>query len=127
MVSKHSGLLLVMDAFVCLSHLASVLTVYFHSADTNNDRFLDPIELEALFFKEVKDIYGDDRDQTEIREEMARMREHVLEEVSTVGACVFDHTHVQKSDERSEYAVRIHTYIQRDLGSLGEQRPKPPR
>ena len=86
---------------VCLTWL--LLTVYFHSADTNNDRFLDPIELEALFFKEVKDIYGDDRDQTEIREEMARMREHVLEEVSTVGARVFDYTHVQRSDERSEY------------------------
>lgn len=54
---------------------------FFLMHDTNNDRFLDPIELEALFFKEVKDIYGDDRDQTEIREEMARMREHVLEEI----------------------------------------------
>lgn len=68
---------------VCLSQplLANHFLLAFHSADTNNDRFLDPIELEALFFKEVQDIYGDDRDQMEIREEMSRMREHVLEEV----------------------------------------------
>lgn len=93
---------------VCLIWL--LLTVYFHSADTNNDRFLDPIELEALFFNEVKDIYGDDRDQTEIREEMARMREHVLEEVSTVGACVFDHTHMYtgQSTQVRVQKVRIH-------------------
>ena len=67
--------------FVLDSHNCSL---YF--ADTNNDRFLDPIELEALFFKEVNDIYGEDRDQTEIREEMSRMREHVLEEVSMCGS-----------------------------------------
>ena len=98
-----------MSLCVCLTWL--LLTVCSHSADTNNDRFLDPIELEALFFKEVKDIYGDDRDQTEIREEMARMREHVLEEVSTAGACVFDYRDVQRSEYigqsfiRSEYIM----------------------
>lgn len=65
--------------YVCVCWIC--ITAPFCFADTNNDRFLDPIELEALFFKEVNDIYGDDRDQTEIREEMSRMREHVLEEV----------------------------------------------
>ena len=36
-----------------------------------------------MFYKEVKDIYGEGRDQSEIHEEMSRMREHVMQEVRT--------------------------------------------
>ena len=50
--------------------------------DTNGDQYLDPLELEAMFYGEVKNVYDEDHDQTEIREEMSRMREHVMKEVS---------------------------------------------
>ena len=35
-----------------------------------------------MFYGEVKTVYDGDHDQTEIREEMSRMREHVMKEVS---------------------------------------------
>lgn len=39
------------------------------------------LELEAMFLVEVKKIYGEDSDPTELHEEMSRMREHVMKEI----------------------------------------------
>jgi hypothetical protein len=54
---------------------------FFLLHDTNGDQLLDPLELEAMFYGEVKDVYSEDHDQTEMREEMSRMREHVMKEI----------------------------------------------
>ncbi|CAN0169216.1 unnamed protein product [Lampetra fluviatilis] len=57
---------------------------FFHLHDSNSDGFLDILELEAIFTKELEKVYdpnnGDD-DLVEMEEERLRMREHVLNEV----------------------------------------------
>lgn len=53
-------------------------TVY---VDTNGDEMLDALELEAMFLVEVRKIYGENSDSTELYEEMSRMREHVMKEI----------------------------------------------
>lgn len=53
--------------------------------DLNQDNFLDYSELEALFQKELDKMYDPNRPEDDMRErqeEMARMREHVIKEVS---------------------------------------------
>ena len=50
-------------------------------ADTNGDLVLDPMELESLFYHEVHKIYKDKMEGIEPHEEMARMREFVMNEV----------------------------------------------
>ena len=42
---------------------------------------LDVLELEAMFLVEVRKIYGEDGDPTELHEEMSRMGEHVMKEM----------------------------------------------
>eukprot|EP00731_Ephydatia_muelleri_P024774 Em0016g1045a len=54
---------------------------FFFLHDTNGDRYLDPLEMEALFYSEIKKVYGDDADGIEAHEDMARMREHSLNEM----------------------------------------------
>ena len=49
--------------------------------DTNGDEMLDALELEAMFLVEVRKIYGENGDSTELYEEMSRMREHVMKEI----------------------------------------------
>ena len=49
--------------------------------DTNGDEMLDALELEAMFLVEVRKIYGENSDSTELYEEMSRMREHVMKEI----------------------------------------------
>jgi len=62
---------------------------FFFMHDTNGDGMLDEKELEALFVKEVEKMYAqaeknyDDKDELERvkEEEMARMREHTMNEI----------------------------------------------
>ncbi|PIK58002.1 hypothetical protein BSL78_05090, partial [Apostichopus japonicus] len=57
---------------------------FFMLHDTNGDGSLDSFELEALFIKEVEEIYKDtDADPKEKFEEIYRMREHVMKEIDT--------------------------------------------
>jgi len=46
---------------------------------------LDALELEAMFLVEVRKIYGQSSDPTELYEEMSRMREHVMKEIDRNG------------------------------------------
>jgi len=46
---------------------------------------LDALELEAMFLVEVRKIYGQNSDPTELYEEMSRMREHVMKEIDRNG------------------------------------------
>ena len=50
-------------------------------SDTNGDKYLDPLEMEALFYNEIQKVYGNDAKGMEAHEDMARMREHALTEV----------------------------------------------
>ncbi|KAJ8023844.1 Nucleobindin-2 [Holothuria leucospilota] len=59
---------------------------FFMLHDTNGDLKLDSFELEALFIKEVEEIYkGSNADPKEKFEEIYRMREHVMKEIDTDG------------------------------------------
>jgi len=58
---------------------------FYTYADTNGDQMLDALELEAMFLVEVRKIYGQNSDQTELYEEMSRMREHVMKEIDRNG------------------------------------------
>jgi len=60
--------------------------VFFRLHDTTGDNYLDLKELEALFYREAKELHtGDDGeiDDVAMREEMARMRETVMSEADT--------------------------------------------
>ncbi|XP_019640015.1 PREDICTED: nucleobindin-2-like isoform X1 [Branchiostoma belcheri] len=59
---------------------------FFGMHDTNGDGYLDPMELEALFEKELEKVYKESNEEDDLREmeeERARMRKHVLREVDT--------------------------------------------
>ena len=58
---------------------------FYTYTDTNGDQMLDALELEAMFLVEVRKIYGQNSDQTELYEEMSRMREHVMKEIDRNG------------------------------------------
>ena len=62
---------------VCISTFNSIV----FCLDTNGDEMLDALELEAMFLFEVRKIYGENGDATELHEEMSRMREHVMKEI----------------------------------------------
>ena len=59
--------------------------MFLFRADTNGDQMLDALELEAMFLVEVRKIYGQNSDPTELYEEMSRMREHVMKEIDRNG------------------------------------------
>lgn len=56
---------------------------FFKMHDLNNDGELDDFELEAIFEKEVEDLFEsfEDADEEEMAEEVAQMREHVINHV----------------------------------------------
>ncbi|OUC39614.1 EF hand [Trichinella nativa] len=56
------------------------MNTFFHLHDTNDDGYLDILELEALFQKELDRVYGNDH-AIEKEEELARLRKHVVEEM----------------------------------------------
>lgn len=61
--------------------LYTVMMMHLYFVDTNGDEMLDALELEAMFLVEVRKIYGENGDSTELHEEMSRMREHVMKEI----------------------------------------------
>jgi hypothetical protein len=58
---------------------------FFFLHDTNGDKILDPLELQALFYTEVKKAYGKDMDNMHTQEELARMREYALKQLDRNG------------------------------------------
>eukprot|EP00049_Salpingoeca_infusionum_P017926 m.354993 g.354993 ORF g.354993 m.354993 type:complete len:589 (+) comp17152_c0_seq1:348-2114(+) len=59
---------------------------FFALHDITNDGYLDQKELEALFIREAEDLHeieGEELDLVAVREEVARIRRHVMEEVDT--------------------------------------------
>jgi len=73
---------------------------FFKMHDLNNDGELDDFELEAIFEKEVEDLFEtfEDADEEEMAEEVAQMREHVINHVDSDGDGVI------QLDEFLEYA-----------------------
>ncbi len=62
------------------------LLLHCVAVDTNADRTLDPMEVESLFYSELKKVYKDDMDGMEAHEDMARMREYAMSEVHAMHA-----------------------------------------
>ena len=60
--------------------IIGMLRHFFHMHDTNEDQHLDYSEVEALMTNEVEKVHHDPN-SLEYREEMSKMRQHVVNEV----------------------------------------------
>lgn len=90
---------------------------FFSMHDINSDQFLDPMELEALFEKDLAKAYDPNNpedDMFQMEEERRRMREHVMKEVdyNNDGLISYDEFHkytnsrdFEKPDENSYKTV----------------------
>jgi len=81
---------------------------FFTMHDTNSDGYLDELEVEALFERELGKMYNEDNpedDMVEKEEERNRMREHVFGEV----------------DKDKDYLISLEEFIQ---GTQGEEYEK---
>lgn len=54
---------------------------FFKIHDKNGDNYLDILEIEAFFIPEIKKVYGSKELSYEAREEISRMREHLMPEI----------------------------------------------
>ncbi|KFD53392.1 hypothetical protein M514_05656 [Trichuris suis] len=61
------------------------MKTFFRLHDTNNDGYLDALELEALFQNELDRVYDRKTHFQEREEELTRMRRHVVEEMDKDG------------------------------------------
>jgi len=81
---------------------------FFKMHDTNSDGYLDELEVEALFERELGKMYNEDNpedDMVEKEEERNRMREHVFGEI----------------DKDKDYLISLEEFIQ---GTQGEEYEK---
>ncbi|XP_078586305.1 nucleobindin-2-like isoform X2 [Branchiostoma floridae x Branchiostoma japonicum] len=80
--------------------------VFFGMHDTNSDGYLDTLELEALFGKELEKVYKEGNEEDDLREmeeERARMRKHVLHEVDTDKDSRVSFTEFMDATKRKEF------------------------